>query len=188
VDLLNKSIDVTIEKAASSAYDARFVMSATTPDRVNDTIDVKAYEPNLGKSLICLWQHDTDKPCGRWDNIRVESGKLIGDLKVASTNLGMMIKRLIADGIPLGASIGFAGRGEKNKAGGTHFKEISLHECSIVSVPAHPRAMQIAKNYGIELSKSLDASVDSDTSSKDPEAIIKKSKSVILAANQTLRK
>jgi HK97 family phage prohead protease len=146
-----KHLDVTIEKAASSEFDARFVMSATSPDRVKDTIEESAYAASIGKRIVALWQHDSDKPFGYWENLQVKSGKLIGDLKAAGTNLGQMIKQLIADGVPLGASIGFRGTGEPNKIGGIHFKSIELLECSVVSVPAHPMAMQIAKSYGIDL-------------------------------------
>jgi len=182
-----KSLDVIIEKAASSEYDARFIMSASTPDRVKDTIEPTAYEPNLGKSLIALYQHDPDRPIGRWDNLRVEAGKLIGDLKVASTNLGLMIKQLIADNVPLGASIGFRGKGEPNKIGGIHFKELELFECSVVSIPAHPRAMQIAKSFGVELQSS---ELDSNTVESDhqPEAVLDRAKAAILSANKTIRK
>ena len=146
-----KQIPVVIEKSNSSGFDAQFVMSATSPDRVKDTIEESAYKPNLGKKLIALWQHNSSQPIGYWENLRVEAGKLIGDLKVSSINLGQMVKQLIADGVPLGASIGFQGNGEQNKQGGIHFREITLLECSVVSVPAHPKAMQIAKSFGFDL-------------------------------------
>jgi HK97 family phage prohead protease len=146
-----KQIPVLIEKSNSSSFDAQFVMSATSPDRVKDTIDESAYKPNLGKKLIALWQHNSSQPIGYWENIRVEAGKLIGDLKVSSINLGQMVKQLIADGVPLGASIGFQGKGKQNKQGGVHFTEIELLECSVVSIPAHPKAMQIAKSFGFDL-------------------------------------
>jgi HK97 family phage prohead protease len=179
-----KSLPVTIEKATGE-YDARFVMSATSPDRVKDTIEASAYTPNLGKRLIALYQHDPDRPIGYWDNLRVESGKLLGDLKVASTNLGLMVKQLIADDVPLGASIGFRGRGEANKAGGVHFKDIELMECSVVSIPAHPKAMQIAKSFGVDLSNGHAQNAESG---KDHAAIIKIAKAAILRANRTIRK
>lgn len=183
----NKLLPVNIEKAASPEYDARFVMSASSPDRVQDTIDPKAYAPNLGKELIALWQHDPDRPMGKWFNLRVEAGKLIGDLKLASTNLGLMIKQLLQDEIPLGASIGFRGKGEANKIGGIHFKEIELMECSVVSIPAHPRAMQIAKSFGVELQSSEPGS-NSVESDHRPEAVVDRAKAAILSANKTIRK
>ena len=185
-----KQFNVTIEKAASGEYDARFVMSATKPDRVGDTIDAKAYGPNLGKKLIALWQHDQEKPMGFWENMRVEAGKLIGDLKVANTNLGLMIKQLIADGVPLGASIGFRGTGSPNKSGGIHFKEVELMECSVVSVPAHPAAMRIAKSLGLEEFVEVQSSDDDDVAASGlhSDETIAKAKAAVLAANQTLRR
>lgn len=144
---------VEILKADGDEYAARFVMSAASPDRVKDTIDPDAYKPWIGKQLIALWQHDSYQPFGVWENIQTRANKLIGDLKIAGTNLGGMIIELLAADVPLGASIGFRGKGEPNKIGGIHFTEIELLECSIVSVPAHPAAFEIAKSFGIELSE-----------------------------------
>jgi HK97 family phage prohead protease len=184
-----KNLDVEIQKAASAEYDARFVMSATSPDRVRDTIDPKAYAPNLGKKLIALWQHDSDQPFGFWENLKVEGGKLIGDLKVSSTNLGQMIKQLIADGVPLGASIGFRGKGEVNKDGGMHFKEVQLLECSVVSVPCHPLAMQIAKKFNIQLPvESVQELDQKPAASGDINGAIRRAKLAILAVNRSQRK
>ena len=95
-----------------------------------------------------------------------------------------MLKTLIEDGVPMGASIGFRGRGEQNKAGGIHFKEIELLETSIVSTPAHPRAMQIAKQFNITLpSTEGDASVVSDATA----AARKRAATAIIAAKRTLK-
>lgn len=181
----NNQLEVTIEKAASSDFDARFVMSATSPDRVKDTIEESAYGPNLNQKLIALWQHDHNQPLGYWENLRVEAGKLLGDLKIASTNLGQMVKTLIADGVPLGASIGFRGRGEPNNKGGTHFKEIQLMECSVVSVPAHPRAMQIAKSFGIDLPA---GEVEPKAQVGNSYQSINRAKAAILQAKRTVNK
>ena len=144
--MINKKIQVTIQKAENNNYDASFVMSAASPDRVKDTIDPKAYRPFVGKKIIALWQHDSRQPFGFWENLRVRAGKLIGDLKASSTNLGQMIRQLIHDGVPLGASIGFQGTGKPNKIGGIHFTQIELLECSVVSVPANPEAVQTIKS------------------------------------------
>jgi HK97 family phage prohead protease len=183
--MLTKSIDVTIEKSSSAEFDARFIMSATSPDRVKDTIEESAYSPNLGKKLIALYQHDSDKPIGFWDNLRVETGKLMGDIKFASTNLAQMCKTLIEDGVPLGASIGFRGKGEQNDKGGIHFKTVELLECSVVSVPCHPAAMQVAKKFGIDLQSS---EIDPGTVVADrQEEALERAKKAILAANRNLR-
>ena len=174
--------------------DGQWVMGATAKDRVNDTIAPDAFTKaikGVGGKLIALWQHKNDQPVGYWHNLVYKSGKLIGDLKLSDTNLGRMIKQLLSDGVPLGASIGFRGLdGDMNDDGGIHFKSIELLETSIVSVPANPLAVQIAKNFGIDI-KSLDIDSDSAASGDTPglpDEAIKKAKAAILRANQTLRK
>jgi HK97 family phage prohead protease len=167
---VNKSHEATITKAANPNYDASFVMSAASPDRVKDTIDPKAYAPNLGRKLIALFQHNSEQPIGYWENLRVESKQLLGDIKFATTQLAQMVKTLINDGVPLGASIGFRGQGEQNKEGGIEFKAIELLECSVVSVPCHPAAMQIAKNYGFDLNALV-----------KPEQLLSKAQTIALA-------
>lgn len=148
-----KQIPVSIQKSDVAAYDARFVMSAATPDRVKDTIEPSAYAEAAASTprLIALWQHDADKPIGTWERLKAEGDRLTGYIRFASTSLAQMARQLIADGVPLAASIGFRGQGEPKRDGGLHFKTIELLECSIVSCPAHPRAVQIAKSFGVEL-------------------------------------
>lgn len=185
---VSKHLPIQIEKSKSDEFDARFIMSAATPDRVADTIEPSAYKSAIhSEKIIALWQHDAEKPVGYWTNIKADGDRLTGYLKVAGTNLGLMIKQLIADGVPLGASIGFRGKGEPNKKGGIHFKEIDIFETSIVSIPAHPRAMQIAKSFGLGSVVEPDESpVKSDHKPQTEE--IKRAKAAILAANRALRR
>ena len=62
-----KNLHVEICKSDDAAYDGVFVMSAATPDRVNDTIDPKSYDiAARQEKLIALWQHDPEKPVGFW--------------------------------------------------------------------------------------------------------------------------
>jgi HK97 family phage prohead protease len=175
-----------VEKAASAEFDARFIMSAGTPDRVKDTIEFSAYDAATKiDKLIALFNHDADKPVGYWTNLKREADTLTGHIKFASTNLGRMLKQLIDDGVPMGASIGFRGKGTQNKAGGIHFSEIELLETSIVSTPAHPRAMQLAKQFGIDLSV-----VDPEAPRVVSDAAvfsIDRAKAAVLAANRTIR-
>jgi len=183
-----KFLPVKITKSDNPDYDAVFVMSSITPDRVMDTIDPRAYAPNLSKKLICLWQHKSDQPIGFWDNLRVKSGQLIGDLKVASTNLGQMVKQLIADGVPLGASIGFTGSGDLNEEGGIHFDQLELMECSVVSVPCHPEAMQIAKSFGIDIQSSDINPTIAESGDLTKEVRRKRAAQAIIAAKRILKR
>jgi HK97 family phage prohead protease len=148
---MDVSFDVTLRKGDVLGHDATFVMSSAAPDRVKDTIEPSAYDRFIGQKLIALWQHDADRPIGFWNIIRNEAGKLVGGLKFATTPLAQMARTLIEDGVPLGASIGFRGKGTPREKGGIHYSSIDIMECSIVSVPCHPHAIQIAKQYGITL-------------------------------------
>lgn len=143
-------LHVEITKSADKDFDAQFIMSAGSPDRVNDTIARSAYAAIDQEKLIALWQHNQENPIGYWHSIKGVKDTLQGKLKLASTRLASMVRQLIDDGVPLAASIGFRGQGEPNDEGGFHFKEIELLECSVVSTPAHPRAVQIAKSFGFE--------------------------------------
>ena len=149
---MQKYFDGLIQKAASADSDADFIMSASTPDRVNDTIDPAAYTALVGKSVIALWQHDREAPIGSWKNLRVVGDTLVGSIKFTeATPQGKMVKQMVEEGIPLAASIGFSGKGESKKPRGIHFKSIELMECSVVTVPCHDRAIQIAKEFGFEI-------------------------------------
>lgn len=145
-----------VQKAVGTEeYDARFIMSAATPDRVADTIDPSVYTKLAkAKKVIALWQHDKTQPIGYWAKMEKSGDTLTGYLKLSQTNLGFMVKQMLEDGVPLGASIGFRGKGTPNKKGGLNFTELDLMECSVVSTPAHPRAQQIAKSFDVELVKS----------------------------------
>lgn len=151
-----RSIDcLTVKRAELPAYDASFVLSAATPDRVKDTIDPAAYDVVATKSprLIALFNHDPNQIAGQWENVRRAGDTLQADIKFSTVPVGAMLKTLINEGVPLGASIGFRGKGEIQKSGGVHFTDIEILETSVVSVPAHPRAVQIAKAYGFDLTK-----------------------------------
>ena len=91
-----------------------------------------------------------DQVIGYWEDFEKRGESLVGRIKLATTNLGQMIKELISSDVPLSASIGFMGKGKPNKKGGVHFTEIELLECSIVSIPSNPAAIRIAKHYGME--------------------------------------
>lgn len=152
-----KFLPATIQKAAAEGFDATFVMSAASPDRYKDTIDPAAYDGIIAKSdtLIALWQHKHEQPLGTWHNLRRKGTELIGDLKLASTSLANMVRQLLLDGVPLGASIGFVPLdGKANKLGGTHFTAMDLAECSVCSVPANPAAVRMrslaAEAHGLD--------------------------------------
>ena len=175
-----KHLPIQIEKGLSGP---RFILSASSADRVGDTIDPAAYKAIRQEKLIALWQHNPDQPVGYWHNIKADGARLVADLKLASTNLAKMIGQLLDDGVPLGASIGFRGKGEPNKKG-IHFKEIELLETSIVSIPCNPAAVRIAKHFG--LSSVIDETEARAVSGSSCETVAR-AKAAILAANRAKR-
>lgn len=143
--------------------DGKFILSAATPDRTNDTIDPACYDAACSpktRKLIALWQHDKAQPIGYWSDLERVGDTLQAKLHLAQVPMGYMVKQMLADGVPLGASIGFRGKGVPNKKGGYHFTEMDLMETSIVSTPAHKRAQQIAKQFGIDLSTDVDGALE----------------------------
>jgi HK97 family phage prohead protease len=142
-----------ITKSLDPSYDAAFVISAAGKDRVGDTINPDVFKQiaDAGGRLVALWQHKSDSPIGYWENFKAVGTRLLANIKFASTPLARISKQLIDDGVPLGASIGFRGTGEPNKFGGIQYNSIELLECSVVSVPANPLAVQIIKSFGISL-------------------------------------
>lgn len=181
--LIRRQAPITVQKSDSAEFDARFVMSAASIDRTRDTIEPKAYNKAATgvQRLIALFNHDADKIVGYWSDLKAVGDTLTGYIRFFPKDWGAMTKEMLDFGIPLGASIGFQGRAEANKHGGLHFTEIELLETSIVAVPAHPRAQQIAKSYGFDLS-------DPD---KPPAATaaqtVFNAKAAILRANKTVR-
>ena len=195
-----KSLDVQIKRGAR---DGQWIMGHVGLDRDHDTISPKAFTDALklaGNKLVALWQHKHDQPIGKWENLKYEDGSLIGDLKIAGTNLGKMVKQLLSDDVPLGASIGFLPTDwEPNDHGGAHIKQMTLLETSVVSVPANPRAVMIAKHFfpDEEVDILIDKSAPdaSEVIEQKPgvsatglhDEAIRKAKLAVLAANQLLR-
>lgn len=186
---MKNQISAQVTKSALGKYS--FIMSSEAVDRVGDIVSPTALEKAAAsiKKLVALYQHDDTKPIGFWSNLRVEAGKLKGDLTLAPTNLSKMIVALLDAGTPLGASIGFVGKGKAN-GGGMTYNEIQLLETSIVSIPCNAEAMQIAKNFGYDITPDDQSRVvEEPEAASGPilEETLQKSKAAILRANLSLR-
>jgi HK97 family phage prohead protease/HK97 family phage major capsid protein len=129
-----------------------FVLSDETVDRYGDVIasdgwDVKDFK----KNPIALFGHRGDFPIGTWDNLRVENKGLRARLKLAPEGTSARIdeiRKLVDAGILKAVSVGFMPVESKpleSGGGGYHYTKSSLMECSLVTIPANPNALQIAK-------------------------------------------
>lgn len=132
-----------------------FVMSAAAPDRAEDIVeqdwDLEAFQANP----IAPYNHNTwDFPIGKWANVRVERGMLMGDFvptPVPGHERAIIVAGLLKAGALRAASVGFVPTTvtERSKFPTSHayyaqrgyvYGRPKLLECSIVNVPMHPAA------------------------------------------------
>jgi HK97 family phage prohead protease len=131
-----------------------FVMSDGSVDRMGDVIDPSGWRlDNFHKNPIALFSHDPLLPIGKWHDVGVRDGQLTGRLELmpAETYLQRQLQTAVTAGVLRAVSVGF--HSDKfeplGKSGGLRFTEAELVECSLVSVPANPNALAIAKSLGI---------------------------------------
>jgi len=112
---------------------------------------------NFKKNPIALFGHNGSFPIGSWENVRVEGGKLVGRLRLAARGTSERIDELLSlieQGILRAVSVGFIPVksepiDDKRPYDGRRYTKQELLECSLVSVPANPAALQLAKSMNI---------------------------------------
>lgn len=149
-----------IRKATSSEVgpDLTFVLSDATVDRYGDIVEPAGWAlAAFKKNPIALFGHNHSFPIGTWENVRVEGGKLLGRLKFAAQGTSERIdelRRLVEQGVLRAVSVGFAPIDTdpidpKNPYGPKRYKKSELLETSLVSVPANPAALAVARSLQI---------------------------------------
>jgi len=135
-----------------------FILSDGSLDRMGDVIDPSGWQLDKIKSdPPVLFNHDRNQIVGRWTDIRVSDGKLIGRIVWAKSDkwpMGQYIRDLVREGVLRTVSVGFqpvARQPLTKEADPQHgpfrFTKQTLLECSLVSVPANPNALALAKDY-----------------------------------------
>jgi HK97 family phage prohead protease len=146
--------------AAGKAADGlSYVLSDGTRDRYGDIIEPDGWDLHwFQQNPIALFNHNSNAPIGRWANIRVEDDKLTADLEPAQAGTSQRIdeiRSLIDQNILRATSVGFRPLSEpqpvdpKKPFAGVRYIHQELLETSIVSVPANPAALQVAKSLNI---------------------------------------
>lgn len=148
-----------IRKAVTNAGSGMdFVLSDATVDRYGDIVEPDGWDLSWFKSNpIALFGHSSSFPIGKWTNLRVEGGKLIGKLNLAARGTSARIDELISlveQGMLRAVSVGFIPRKSEpidpdKPYNGTRFLEQELLETSLVSVPANPAAVALAKSLNV---------------------------------------
>ena len=137
-----------------------FIMSDETVDRMDEVIAADGWDMvDFKKNPIALFGHRSDFPIGKWVNVTVKGKQLRGTLEMAPEGTSERIdeiRRLIKAGILKAVSVGFRPKqkeplGDKADPFWGPFKYLKqeLMECSLVSVPANPNALAVAKGLGI---------------------------------------
>ncbi len=150
--------EVVHKTHASKVEGMEFVMSDETPDRMDDIIMSDGWDlEHFKKNPIALFGHRSDFPIGKWSNLRVDNKQLKGKLELAPAGTSERIdeiRKLIEAGILKAVSVGFRPKehtqlDSKNPFSGLRFTKQELVETSLVSVPANPNALAIAKSLKI---------------------------------------
>lgn len=131
-----------------------YVLSDETVDRVGDVISVKGWQlEDFKKNPVALFNHDPSFIVGHWTDVKVVGKQLIGKLNLLPAGISARldeIRAVVEAGVLRATSVGFrAIEAEPRKEGGYLFKAASLLEASMVSVPANPNALQIAKSLNL---------------------------------------
>jgi HK97 family phage prohead protease/HK97 family phage major capsid protein len=154
-----RQVDKVVHKThAEDVQGMEFVLSDETPDRMDDIIMSDGWQlNNFKKNPIALFGHRSDFPIGKWVNVRVENKQLRGHLQMAPEGTSERIdeiRRLIDAGILKAVSVGFRPQehealDKENPFSGFKFTKQELVETSLVSVPANPNALSVAKSLRI---------------------------------------
>jgi HK97 family phage prohead protease len=135
-----------------------FVLSDGTLDRMGDVIEPGGWQLDQIKSdPPVLFNHNRDQVVGRWTDIRVKDGKLLGRIVWVQSDkwpMAQYIRDLVREKILRTVSVGFqpVAREPLTKDADKHhgpfrFTKQQLLECSLVSVPANPNALALAKDF-----------------------------------------
>jgi HK97 family phage prohead protease len=174
-------------KAAPPPGDApnEFVMSDSSVDRVGDIIEADGWTlKNFRAHPIALLNHDRDQIIGKWANVRIEDGRLVGRLDLADPGTSPLVdtvRALVDQKILRAVSVGF--RPLKSEPldseepwGAQRFMKQELLECSLVAVPANPNALSTAKAFNLPPHVLAELfSKSANESHREPEAITRKS-------------
>lgn len=172
-----------VHRAAELAVDSddertiKFVASDETVDRYGDVVSADGWR--LGpfrKNPIFLWQHNYNAPIGNVDSIAVEGSRLMAVVRFAAAGVSTLADQawaLVKARVLRAVSVGFTVASEKDiepirdkdeRVTGYRYLKQELLELSLVSVPANPNALAVARSLDLppEFIRSalpLDASV-----------------------------
>lgn len=154
-----RSVGALVRKTHASTMKADgldFVLSDETPDRYGDVIAADGWAlDNFKRNPIALFGHNSSFPIGSWKDLHVENGALRGHLQLAPAGTSERIdeiRKLVEAGILRAVSVGFLpveSRARSKTEPGELYVKQELIETSLVSIPANPNALAVAKNLNV---------------------------------------
>lgn len=168
-------------KREDGSDDLTFVLSDETKDRYGDIIEADGWDlANFRRNPVALFGHDQGTPIGFWEDLRVEGARLLGRLQLAAKGTSQRIDEIISlieQGILRAVSVGFLPKEQEPlDGGGVRYKRQELLETSVVSVPANPAALAVAKQ--MNLSPETVRDVWGEDARRDFEAMVRKTTGV----------
>lgn len=147
-----------LKATAEGGEGLEFVLSDATMDRYGDIVEPTGWDLTWFKqNPIALFGHSSSFPIGRWENVRIESQRLVARLVLAAKGTSQRIDELIGlveQGVLRAVSVGFRpvesepiDKSQPYK--GTRYTKQELLETSLVSVPANPAALALAKSMNV---------------------------------------
>ena len=153
---------LVLKTHSTAGQEKEFILSDATPDRFGDIVEVEGWQfDSFNRNPIALFNHNASFPVGTWANIRVGEKALRGDLILAPKGISPRIdeiRGLVEAGILRAVSVGFKPLSSrpvdatKNDPFGMApqiYTKSELVECSLVSIPANPNALAVAKSLNI---------------------------------------
>lgn len=175
-----KQMTIKHKTVAQTSDDMEFVLSDNTPDRYGDVVEARGWVlDNFKNNPIALFNHNPNFPLGRWKNLRVEGNALKGELVMAPEGASARIdeiRALMKAGILRAVSVGFRPLEAKPRGKGFNgeiFVKQELVETSLVSVPANPNALAVAKS--LHVSDETVSMVFGEQANKDSASLVTRS-------------
>lgn len=150
--MTKQSNELVFKTHADKGSSLEFVMSDETPDLMDDIILSDGWDlENFEKNPIALFGHSSAFPIGKWKNVEVKNKQLRGELELAPKGTSPRIDEiinLIEAGILRAVSVGFRPTETKPRPenDGYFYVKQRLIETSLVSVPANPNALLVARS------------------------------------------
>jgi HK97 family phage prohead protease/HK97 family phage major capsid protein len=150
-----------------------YVMSDGSVDRMGDVLEPEGWQlDHFRSNPIALFGHKGDFPIGKWRDVGVRDGRLTGRLELmeAVSERLREVHAAVKAGVLRAVSVGFHPLEveplKDSKSGGYRFLKSELVECSLVSVPANPNALAVAKSLG--LSRDTQRLIFGEQAKEDP--------------------